>query len=281
MLRLSIITINYNDSLGLNKTIDSVLSQTSTDFEYIIIDGGSNDGSKEFIKKNADRDIRVTYWISEPDNGIYQAMNKGILKAKGEYVQFLNSGDSLVDKFVIDKMLKALNSDTHAAAILYGNMLKQMPQELKRDRCFAGKPISFLGMYTGTLNHSPAYIRRDLFEKYGMYDENLKIVSDWKWYLKSIVLGNECVEYVDIDVTVFDMNGISSINTLLDKQEREQVLSELFHPLILSDYKKWSFPISQMKRLQRYAWAYRFVWFIERFLFKYEKWFKNKEQIYK
>ena len=87
-MKLSIITINLNNAAGLRKTIQSVVNQTYIDFEYIIIDGFSSDGSIEVIKEYADR---INYWVSEPDRGIYNAMNKGILKTSGEYIHFLNS----------------------------------------------------------------------------------------------------------------------------------------------------------------------------------------------
>ncbi|MBN2836753.1 MAG: glycosyltransferase, partial [Candidatus Delongbacteria bacterium] len=97
-MKLSVITINRNDVLGLQNTTDSVLSQTSFDFEYIIIDGASTDGSKELIERLAINDKRLTYWCSELDSGIYHAMNKGITQAKGEYLLFLNSGDYFCDE---------------------------------------------------------------------------------------------------------------------------------------------------------------------------------------
>ena len=151
-------------------------------------------------------------------------------------------------------------------------MLKDIPDgKILRDRCFAGREISFLGFYTGTLNHSPAYIRRNLFEKYGRYDENLRIVSDWKWYLQAIILGEESPFYVNIDVTLFDMTGISETNKALDKAERKRTLNELIPSSILADYDSWSFSIGQMKRLKRHPWAYRIVRFLERVLFKIEK----------
>ena len=249
----------------------SVLSQTCTALDYIVVDGASTDGSVEVIRRLADQFGERIKWISEPDKGIYNAMNKGIRMATGDYVEFLNSGDCLASEDVVSKMLKALEENDYPS-ILYGNMLKDMPDgSILRDKCFAGRDISFLGFYTGTLNHSPAFIRRYLFEEYGMYDESLKIVSDWKWYLQAIVLGEEKPCYVDIDVTLFDMNGISETNKALDKEEREKVLQQLIPTSILADYERWAFPIDQMKRLQRHTWAYYLVWFLERCLFKLEK----------
>ncbi|MDR2910496.1 MAG: glycosyltransferase [Bacteroidales bacterium] len=93
-MKLSIITINLNNVAGLQKTIESVVKQTFTDYEYIVIDGGSTDGSADIIKQHANK---ITYWVSEPDKGIYNAMNKGIRVAKGEYCLFLNSGDWLIN----------------------------------------------------------------------------------------------------------------------------------------------------------------------------------------
>lgn len=268
---LSIITINRNNATGLEKTMRSVAAQIGRDFEYVVIDGASTDGSVEVIRSFETSLGERLKWISEPDKGIYNAMNKGIGKASGDYLQFLNSGDSMVSDDVTIRMTDSLKGNGYPS-ILYGNMLKDMPDgRVLRDRCFAGQDISFLGFYTGTLNHSPAYIKRSLFEKYGMYDETLKIVSDWKWYLQAIILGEEKPAYADIDVTLFDMNGISETNKELDKAERKQVLSALIPASILADYSQWAFPIEQMKRLKRHPWAYKIVWFLERCLFKLEK----------
>ena len=270
-MTLSIITINWNNAIGLRKTMHSVFCQRCKDFEYIVIDGGSTDGSKSVIQRFAQEPGRCIKWVSESDSGIYNAMNKGIRMATGEYVQFLNSGDCLVCDDVIERILMALKINSFPT-ILYGNMLKEKKDGvLLRDKCFAGQSISFLGFYTGTLNHSPAFIKKELFEKYGLYDESLKIVSDWKWYLQAIIFGGEKPVYADIDVTLFDMNGISETNKELDKKERRQVLEELINPAFLTDYDQWSFSIQQMKRLKRHPWADRLVWFIERCLFKMEK----------
>ena len=167
---LTIITINRNNAAGLEKTMQSVLSQTRTDYEYVVVDGASTDGSVAVIERLAPAFGDRLKWISEPDKGIYNAMNKGIRMATGEYIQILNSGDSLVSPDVTDKMYAALEKEGHPS-ILYGNMLKDFPDgHIHRDQGFAGEDITLLGMYIGTLNHSPAYIRRSLFDKYGPYD---------------------------------------------------------------------------------------------------------------
>ena len=225
-------------------------------------------------------------WISEKDRGIYNAMNKGIRMATGEYVEILNSGDILAADNVTDRMIAALASyseqserstgeaelqQSNLLPILYGNMIKVNAQ---------GKVVGKSGyteyslrqFYSSTLNHDCAYIRRDLFEEYGLYDEQLKIVSDWKWYLQAIGLGRVKPEYVDIDVTIFDDGGISETNLTLRNAERRKVLEELLPPAVLWDYDTHAFEMEQMKRLRRWK-LYGLVYFMERVCFKFEKWF--------
>ena len=293
-MKLSIITINYNNAEGLRKTLASVAAQTYTDIEHIIVDGGSTDGSVEIIREYVSANgahgggsqtsqtgqtgrTKVCHqirWISEPDKGIYNAMNKGIRMATGEYIEILNSGDILFDSQVTQRMIEHLDQTNaerkESIGILYGNMIKVNAQ---------GKVVGKSGyteyslrqFYSSTLNHDCAYIRRDLFEEYGLYDENLKIVSDWKWYLQAIGLGRVKPEYVDIDVTIFDDGGISETNLALRNAERRKVLEELLPPAVLWDYDTHAFEMEQMKRLRRWH-LYPLVYFIERVCFKLEKW---------
>ena len=276
-MRLSIVTINWNNAAGLEKTMQSVAAQTFKEFEYIVVDGASTDDSVNVIKSH-ESDYAHLKWVSEADSGIYNAMNKGIHMASGDYIQILNSGDCLAASDVTEQMLKALE-EQECPSILYGIMVKCFPDGRRLvDKCFAGQEITMLGMYTGTLNHDPAYICRDLFEKYGYYDESLKIVSDWKWYLQAIVFGGEKPKYVDLDVTLFDMTGISENggqNRDLIDREKRAVLEQLINPRFLHDYDNYANDIYFMRRVKRHRIAYKLVWFIERVLFKIEKW-KNK-----
>ena len=271
-MRLSIITINRNNALGLEKTIKSVAAQTHKEFEYIVIDGASTDDSVMVIKSH-ESEFAHLKWVSEPDQGIYNAMNKGLRMATGDYFQILNSADCLASEDVTEMMLSALDR-LGSPAILYGNMVKCFPDGHRvKDKSFAGHDITMLGMYRGTLNHDPAYIHRSLLEKYGYYDENLKIVSDWKWYLQAIILGNEKPKYVDLDVTLFDMTGISenANSKEMIQKERQMVLDEMIPTVYLHDYDCYSNDIALMRRIHRYPWAYKLVWFVERCLFKMEK----------
>lgn len=303
-MKLSIITINYNNAEGLRKTLASVASQTYRDIEHIIVDGASTDGSVDVIKEY-EKQLNITHstinllWSSEPDNGIYNAMNKGIEIALGkrvvnafnrsersedknkelpDYIQILNSVDLLATPDVTERMMAALNelmnggvNELREVPILYGNMIKK---DYTTGRIL-GKSTeveySLRQYYTATMNHDCCYIRRDLFENYGLYDESLKIVSDWKWFLQAIGLGKVKPVYVDIDVTIFDASGISETNLALRNQERRQVLAELMPPAVLADYDAHAFEMEQMKRLRRWK-LYPLVYFIERVLFKLEKW---------
>lgn len=253
--------------------MSSVLRQTCHDYEHIIIDGASTDGSQDVVKsKSAQYNGRLV-WQSEKDSGIYNAMNKGLAMAKGEYVQILNSGDVLAGPDVLQTVLEKLQSLQYPS-ILYGNMLKRFPDgRVVRDRSFSGQKITMLGMYSGTLNHDSAFVRKSLFEKFGPYDESLRICSDWKWFLNAIVLGGTDTEYIDKDITVFDMTGISesdsSRNLILS--ERRQVLESSLSAAVLEDYDRYATDIYKMKRIRRNGFAYNILSFIERCLFKMEK----------
>lgn len=268
---LTIITVNLNNSAGLEKTMQSVLNQTRKDIQYVVVDGSSTDGSVEVIRRFENLFGERLKWVSEPDSGIYNAMNKGMRMADGDYLQIMNSGDILASDDVTERMLAELEKHGYPA-MLYGNMIKCFPDGHKvLDRSFEGKPITMLDMYTGTLNHNPTYIQRGLFEKYGNYDEKLRIVSDWKWFLNAIIFGGEEPVYANVNVSLFDMNGVSETNAELVKKERSAVLESLLPKALLADYEDHSFMIGQMIRIKRHPLIYRIVWFLERCLFKIEK----------
>lgn len=231
-MKLSVITINYNNSKGLQKTIESVSNQVYKNFEYIIIDGGSSDGSKEVIEKYSDK---ITYWVSEKDNGIYNAMNKGIIKAKGEYCLFLNSGDYFVDEQVLAKIF----SQNYTEDIIYGNVLKMFSSgKILQDKGPQRSQLTLGDMFFDTLPHQSVFIKRDLFNKYGLYSEEYKVVSDWALFLRAIGIDNVPVKYIDIDVSYYDMTGISSSSGSLGWKEREAELKKILPERVYKDYQQ-------------------------------------------
>ncbi|MGL5938563.1 MAG: glycosyltransferase family 2 protein [Phocaeicola sp.] len=220
-MRYTIITINFNNCIGLKRTMESVFNQTCRDFEYIIIDGGSTDGSIEVIKSYQDR---LAYWVSEPDKGVYNAMNKGIARANGDYLNFMNSGDS----FYADTVLEQVNG--YDGDILSGDIFRLDSERVVR---YIKNP-SFKDLCTPEFNHQAMFLKRILFLE-GGYDEQLKIVSDWKFVLYSVLKKSSLFIPLDIVVANYEAGGISN-NPQLVEQERKEVLSELLHPMIFADY---------------------------------------------
>ena len=301
MMKLSIVTINFNNAEGLRKTLASVAEQTYRDIEHIIVDAASSDGSVDIIKEYANTSKHTVIWSSEKDKCIYNGMNKGIEIALGirvvdafnrsersedknkvlpDYIQILNSGDVLAASDVTERMVAALSDEI---GILYGNMIRDFGNgKLSKDVCLGDRARSneekarvvewtMDDFIKGTVNHDPTYIHRSLYEKYGLYDENLKICSDWKWFVNAVVFGGEKLYYVPIDVTIFDTTGISETNLEFREKERHAELEKMLPAAILKDYDRYHFQISQMKRLKKHhLWG--LVYFMERVLFKLEKW---------
>lgn len=225
MIKVSIITINYNNKVGLKKTIESVIKQDFNSFEFIVIDGGSTDGSYDVIQeyKNC-----IDYWVSEPDKGIYNAMNKGIAIAKGEYCNFMNSGDCFYDNSVLRSIFS--NKREELCDIIAGNTY--WTEWVK-----APSNITMDFMFNGTICHQCAFIKRYLLLKH-YYDENLKIVSDRKFFIQALIFENCSYEAIDVNVVIYDLNGYSSNNRTLSDLEYQQVLEELIPSRILADYGK-------------------------------------------
>ena len=218
---ISIITINFNDKIGLQRTFDSVFAQDYQDFEYIVIDGGSNDGSKELIEENTGK---ISYWISEPDKGIYNAMNKGIKVANGEYLLFLNSGD----KFYNKKSLILSSNYLEREDIIYGDL--EVVNEVRTFIKKYSQEVSLFYFLYESLPHPATFIKKSAFEKFGFYDENLKIVSDWKWFLVSICTQNASFKKIKVVISTFYLDGVSSNeeNKAEIVNERDLVLSTCF-----------------------------------------------------
>lgn len=223
-MKLSVITINYNNCDGLRKTIESVVNQTYNGAEYIIIDGGSTDGSLDAIKEYADK---IDYWVSEKDNGCYHAMNKGIKVATGEYVIFMNSGDY----FYTNEVIADFVASNPTEDVLCGDMflslgcVNEVPEKL-----------TFRYFFEGNLPHQACFIKSSVQKQYP-YNENLKIVSDWEFFLKALILNNGSYRKINKIISYFDFNGISSSNQELHSEERKFIIQNLFPNRILEDYR--------------------------------------------
>lgn len=235
-MKLSIITINYNNANGLEKTIQSVIRQNNRVFEYLVIDGNSSDHSRNIIQKYQNN---IDFWISEPDNGIYHAMNKGIKNAHGEYCLFLNSGDVLYDCHVTDVFL---NYPIQASYVV-GNVITGQGRLWK-----APTTITFAQFYYQSLAHQASFIKRENLLA-NPYDESLQIVSDWKYALEELILKSASYQTLDLIVAREEPAGISTGSTEKHRLERQNVLIQYFPERVLADYS--SFRNYRLKPFQK------------------------------
>ena len=216
---LSIITVNLDDKSGLSRTVESIKNQNFQDFEFIIIDGGSKDESLEVIKEN---ETLIDYWVSEKDSGIYNAMNKGINKASGKYILFLNSGDYLLSKDALSIDFKTITQD-----IVYGHLTHNNNNVLNTSAYKDNIDLGFF--FESTLPHGSTFIKRELFLNYGLYKTDYIIVSDWIFFLERIVIDSCSTLNLNKAVSVFTLGGISTRpeNKDLVKQERVRYLNTI------------------------------------------------------
>lgn len=250
--KISIITINYNNIKGLEKTIKSIIHQTQN-YEFIIIDGGSTDGSKELIERHAEK---INYWVSESDTGVYNAMNKGIKAATGDFVVFMNSGDTFYENTVLEKVSPLLVDEFD---IYYGDNYK-VKQNSKRKKTYPEK-LSFSFFYNSCINHQATFIRKQLFFDYFLYNEKFKIVSDWEFFIYTICIENRPSKYLKITICNYDFTGISSKveNRSIADLEKKVVFDKYF-PHFIEDYKFVS--TIKSKRMQQilYIKTFKIHW---------------------
>lgn len=261
-MKLSIITITYNNAEGLCRTIQSVQSQTFHDFEHIIVDGGSTDESVEIIRQYADNEairpegykaIRpenskadnlasspnhlitsspIT-WISEKDRGVYDAQNKGIRLAHGEYCYFLNAGDT----FCADDVLERMFSPNRLPDILYGNEIIVDGNGQRIGIARGVENPSFVDLYNSCMKHQASFIRRSLFDKYGMYDADMRICSDFDWFFRVIAFHDDVtLQYKDVNIAYFENTGLSYHSPELCAKERQQILDRYMTKRMQRDY---------------------------------------------
>ncbi len=229
-MKISVITVSFNNKNELEKTIQSVVNQSYKNIEYIIFDGGSSDGSKEILEKYSDK---ISFWASEKDNGIFNAMNKGIVKSSGEFIIFLNSGDTFYENTTLENAVKSFDT-THQ--IYYGNVIR-----IRKDReSFRTYPevLDFSYFYNGSLCHQATFIKRQLFFDYFLYNENYKIAADWEFFIYTICKENIPYKYINQTICYYDFNGISSTGKYAEihQQEKNETLQKYF-PTFVNDYK--------------------------------------------
>ena len=222
-IKLSIITVNYNNCEGLKKTIDSVSKQTCNCFEHVIVDGGSSDGSAEFIHEYSSSQHEYDiFWMSETDKGIYNAMNKGIQRSHGNFLLFINSGDLIFGCDVVGKIVSCLDEaiDVYSGALQYVEgenvCLWEAPIIIDLDYCIKKG-----------LTHPNTIINKRLFKKYGYYNEDNRIVSDWEFFLISCGLHKAVYQRLAFPVAVFFADGISTRNSHLLVKEKKRALRRL------------------------------------------------------
>lgn len=259
MPQISIITVNKDNASGLIKTVESVVSQTYTDYEWIVIDAASKDGSVDLIKQYAHH---ISYWVSEPDGGIYAGMNKGIAHANGEYLIFLNSGDTFADAKVLQHTFEEkINSDIVIGQINF----KSYEGKNMIDYAIRQTHITLFSLYLYGIPHQATFIRKKLFDEIGLYDTNAKIVADWKFFVDSIINHNCSYQIIPVTIANFDDSGLTSLNAEKMYQEKVRVFNEMFPPRIVENYN-FAF--------QHHYDIYRLQWLLKHpFIYKLNKLF--------
>lgn len=273
---ISVITVCYNAEHNLEKTILSVLNQTYSNIEYIIIDGGSTDGTIDIIRRYVNR---LSYWTSEPDNGIYDAMNKGIQKANGEWLNFMNAGDVFSSTMILEQMSGAIKSGIR---ILRGNIIRIYPKFRVKSVGVTAQDPSLMDMFDNTFHHQACLISVSLFRQFGLYSTDYRLCSDWKFFFDCVVLHNVKSQYVDLTVAYFKMDGTSTNNSILYRREQENYLKKLYgvkqfyllhelkiyrkSKLITFYYKMYCFIMDHLSQqnFSRLLMIKRFVWRILR-----------------
>jgi len=233
-MKLSIITINYNNLEGLQRTIQSILSQTWKDFEWIVIDGGSTDGCVELLEQHKEH---FSYWCHEKDNGVFHAMNKGIAKAKGEYLNFMNSGDTFYEADTLEKVFSMAVDEK--VGVYYGDYYESFRDGHLKERLLP-QNLDLRFIMHMPINHQSAFIKRTLLTEQG-YDESYRIVSDWKAFIQWLVAGVPFC-HLDLHVAKFDMEGINQSMEEKKNIELERMYQEAIPPavrIVINQYEEY------------------------------------------
>lgn len=263
-MKLSIITINRNNADGLKRTLDSVASQTNKEFEHIIVDGASTDGSVEVIKEYVQR-VRSVIWTSEPDSGIYDAMNKGLKMCHGEYVQMLNSGDFFIDEHVIERILPELDGTD----IVQGNVISVKDGKEEVRNGYGKSDLTFIDVMKGHFLHQASFCRRVLFDKYGYFDESYKINGDTVFYAMCLGFGDATFKYVNQNIAYFDTTGISADpegKWVALRKEEDDRYAQMFSKRMWDLYYKEERKINLYDKLHKHKWSWNLTMLISKII---------------
>lgn len=221
-MKISVITINRNNLSGLKTTLESVFAQTYPNFEYIVIDGASTDGSRELIEQHAER---FAYWVSEPDGGIYAAMNKGIRIATGDYAIFMNSGDSFYAPDVLERAAIQLAGGKD---FYIGHLHRE---EHTRKRLYTPKRVDARLLALSAMAHQSAFIRLELLHK-RPYQEEYRLQADREQMFYELIVRNASYEQLDFIIARYEGGGASSLqqNAELWNEEAELILKTHLSP---------------------------------------------------
>lgn len=224
-MKISVITINRNNRSGLQATIESVGMQSLPPYEFIVIDGASNDGSAALLDRYASI---ISFGVSEEDDGIYHAMNKGAGVAQGDYCIFMNAGDVFAGK---DVLRKVAARDENADIIVGNAIILSTPPRKKTPP----SEVTMRFLYASSFCHQAVFIRTELLARYP-YDASLKYVADRKFFFEALILANASYTAVDVDVVNYDVKGISASHRFASEKEWQDVLSRLLPDRVLMDY---------------------------------------------
>lgn len=227
---LSIVTVNLNDRAGLERTLDSVAAQTFGDRELVVIDGGSTDGSVDAIRA---RGALVTAWTSEPDRGVYDAQNKGLARARGAYVLFLNSGDVLASPDALERLLAGPPRED----IVYGDAIVAHADGRREPRTVP-ELLTLEFMMEATLVHPATAIRRALLERVGPYDSGLRIAADYELFLRAVVMEKATTRHVPYPIAVHASGGLSWTRPELTSAERRIIQARTLGPVLLAHWQR-------------------------------------------
>ena len=223
-LKISVITVCKNAEETICETIKSVVYQSYKNIEYIIIDGGSRDKTVSMINKYRSR---ISYFVSKPDAGIYDAMNKGIKRASGEYCLFMNANDEFYDLKTLDKLASEILKTS--ADIVFGDMIVFNPLT-EKSFYMKYREIDKSFLYYDNIPHQSSVFRTDLFQRYGMYDNSYSIMGDYEWLLRAFATSKISIYYANFPVARFSIGGVSTSQILSKKRrlERENIRRQYF-----------------------------------------------------